>query len=167
MFLLFFTLLILVIASYFDLQTRKIPNQLTFPVILVGFGYNLALSGLSGLEESFTGLLIGGGLLLIPFILGGMGAGDVKLMAAVGALNGFHITLYAVLYSAVAGGVIALGYSMIKRKASIVLLNTFFALPFMMGTKAGNLNLNKVNSGIRFPYAVAILTGTITAFLLR
>lgn len=104
------------LAVYFDLARRKIPNFLTFPAMLLGLLYHALSGGWGGLWSALLGLLAGTGLLLIPFILGGMGAGDVKFLAAVGALQGPGFVLGAVLLAALIGGAVALVYLLLQRR---------------------------------------------------
>ncbi len=101
-------LLIAVWISWGDLKTRRIPNYLTFSAALAGLACNLALSGWHGLVDGFLGLLLGFGFLILPYILGGMGAGDVKALAALGAWLGPTGTLYLFCYMGVAGGLMSL-----------------------------------------------------------
>ena len=106
---LIFPLLIAVWISWSDLRTRKIPNYLTLGAALAGLLYNLAVSGLSGLTSGILGLFLGFGFLILPYILGGMGAGDVKALAALGAWLGPFGTVCLFCYMAIAGGVMSLG----------------------------------------------------------
>jgi len=78
----------MVTAVFTDLRAQKIPNILTFPLMLYGLAYHAITSGFSGLSFSFFGILAGIGIFIIPYILGGMGAGDAKLMGGAGALIG-------------------------------------------------------------------------------
>jgi prepilin peptidase CpaA len=100
--------LALVAASLTDVAHRKIPNVITYPLALFGLIYNIAMAGVSGLLFSFSGILVGGGILLLFYALGGMGAGDVKLLAAVGSILGPLGAFHAFLYAALAGGLYAL-----------------------------------------------------------
>jgi prepilin peptidase CpaA len=100
--------LALVAASLTDVAHRTIPNVITYPLALFGLIYHIVLAGMSGLLFSISGLLVGGGLLLLFYALGGMGAGDVKLMAAVGSILGPLGVFHAFLYSALVGGLYAL-----------------------------------------------------------
>ncbi|HTZ41536.1 MAG TPA: A24 family peptidase [Syntrophales bacterium] len=100
--------LALVAASLTDVAHQKIPNVITYPLALFGLIYNIALTGMSGLLFSFSGILVGGGILLLFYALGGMGAGDVKLLAAVGSILGPLGVFHAFLYTALAGGLYAL-----------------------------------------------------------
>ncbi|HPZ64409.1 MAG TPA: prepilin peptidase, partial [Bacillota bacterium] len=81
-------ILLLMGAVYFDLTRRRIPNYLTIPAMVWGLLSYAVDSGWTGLWESLLGLLAGIGIFVIPFLLGGMGGGDVKLMGAIGALTG-------------------------------------------------------------------------------
>jgi prepilin peptidase CpaA len=106
-----YVLIALIGASlYFDLSKNKIPNFLTFPAIIYGIISYMVIEGLSGLWFSLLGLLVGLAIFFIPFAMGGMGGGDVKLLGAVGALQGWQFVLSAAIYGAIAGGVIAIIY---------------------------------------------------------
>jgi len=95
-------------AAFIDFRTRRIPNWLTLSAVLLGLVLQTVLHGVPGLKAGGLGLLVGAGLFFVPFALGGMGPGDVKLMAAVGAFLGPLGALWAVLMTGVAGGVLAL-----------------------------------------------------------
>lgn len=102
-------------AATTDLRERRIPNLLVFPVMLIALLGHLFHNGLDGLL--FFGLGWGAGLLvfLLPFALGAMGAGDVKLMAAIGALMGWRFILVTALYASVAGFFVAIVILAFKR----------------------------------------------------
>lgn len=97
-----------VIAGYTDLKSQRIRNWLTFPLILGGIAAHFIHSGLDGLLFSAGGFGVGLGLMLVPFFIGVMGAGDVKLMAGAGAWLGATTTLTAFLFTCIAGGVYSL-----------------------------------------------------------
>src|SRR6476469_3885959 len=106
---------VLIVAAVIDGFELKVPNWVTFPFIISGWVYSTAVFGWEGLGWSLVGMLIGLGLLLPLYAIGGMGAGAVKLLAGVGAWVGSLVTLYAFCLSAVAGGLIALCMVMYRR----------------------------------------------------
>ena len=91
------------------------------------------------------GLLVGFGLFFLPFVLGGLGGGDVKLVMAVGAIAGPEYTLYAAAYCALAGGVIALALLLIRSGTA-----------YLSGRR---------QEQVGFPYAIAIAVGAMAAIL--
>jgi prepilin peptidase CpaA len=95
------------IAAATDVWSFKVYNALTLPVMLSGLVYHGVIGGWSGLGHSVLGLAFGFTLLLLFYAMGGMGAGDVKLMAAIGAWLGMPLTFYVFIASALAGGVYA------------------------------------------------------------
>lgn len=98
---------LLVLAVTGDLRERRIPNGLSLGGIVVGVTLHTALRGSDGASTALLGSLAGG-LLLFPFyLLRGMAAGDVKLMAAVGAHLGPPLVVIAVLATLIAGGALA------------------------------------------------------------
>src|SRR5262249_40858877 len=94
-------------ASVTDVRSFRIPNYLTLPLLATGLLYH-ASSGMAPLISAAFGALFGGFILLLPFCLGGMGAGDVKLLAGVGAWLGLPDTVYVFIGAALCGGVYAL-----------------------------------------------------------
>ena len=102
-----FVTVVLIVAAIIDGAILKVPNWLTFPFILSGWLYGLCSGGLSGLGYSLLGTFVGMMLLLVLRNMGGMGAGDVKLLAGVGAWLGTVITLYAFAATAIVGAVMA------------------------------------------------------------
>jgi prepilin peptidase CpaA len=99
---------ILAVALVTDLQNRKIYNWLTFPAMLTGLVLNTAFGGLHGLQSSLIGLLVASLVFLAGFLMNAMGAGDVKLMAAVGAWLGWPYAFSSVVYVTLFGGIIAI-----------------------------------------------------------
>ena len=162
------TLLSLSSATVWDLKTNKIPNAITLTSVLIGILVNSYLGGLVGLGHSLAGTFVGIFLLIIPFALGGIGAGDVKLLAAVGALNGAQFVLFTFLYGAIAGGLIALGIVIVRGQLYSILLNIAWTLRnFSVNIfKAGAQRQPSPSSGIRFPYGIAILIGTLATYLM-
>jgi prepilin peptidase CpaA len=100
--ILFFAIAVSVVE---DLRRQKIPNLVTYPTMFLAIAYHSTLSGLSGFLFSAGGLFLGIGLFIVPYMLGGMGAGDVKLVGATGALFGPKGILIASIMVILAGGV--------------------------------------------------------------
>ena len=98
----------MVTAATIDLRTQKIPNIITYPSMLIALTYATIINGTEGLLFSAGGIAIGTALLIIPYLMGGMGAGDAKLMGAIGGFIGAQAVFYAFLIIAAVGGVYAL-----------------------------------------------------------
>jgi prepilin peptidase CpaA len=102
-----FLLLVLLVAAVSDVRIQKIPNWLTFSTVAVGLVYHTGVNGIAGFFFSLQGLILGLGLLLGFYLAAGMGAGDVKLMGAVGGLLGPKGVFWAFIYTAFLGGMTA------------------------------------------------------------
>ena len=98
----------LAIASVLDCRLKKIPNVMILAMALTGLGFNVITGGPHGLFQSILGFMLGLILMFLPFCLGGMGGGDVKLMAAIGAFVGPSTLLYVFLASALFGALLSL-----------------------------------------------------------
>ena len=105
---LFFLAPILLIGAVMDILSKKIPNWLTFPVAAAAIVYHTSMNGFSGFLFSLGGVAVGIGLLLPFFLLGGMGAGDAKMLAGVGGLLGPQGVFTAFLFTSLVGGIYAL-----------------------------------------------------------
>lgn len=95
-------------AAAWDIRFRRIPNRLTGTAVASGVLFHLKMSGFEGLGWSVLGCGTGLAVLLVPYCLRAMGAGDVKLMMALGAWIGAAAVMYAFVYTAVWGGVLGL-----------------------------------------------------------
>jgi prepilin peptidase CpaA len=157
------------IAAWWDLRTRKIPNLLTYPMMLFGLTYHGLTADLAGLGFSAAGLLAGTAVFLVPYMMGGMGAGDAKLMGAVGALLGTTGVVVAAVISVLIGLVYAVvllvthrayGAAFIKRSWST--LKTFLFTRQWIYIPPGKEEKQPVLS-----YAVPIAVGTLFTVFLR
>ena len=161
-------------ALVFDLTRNRIPNFLTFPAIVWGLAFYSATYGLSGLWFSILGMFVGLAIFFIPFAMGGMGGGDVKLLAAVGALQGWQFVLAVGILTAAAGGFMALGYliftgrllRVLKKMAGFVLTPFFSFLYFRTNLEFFNRasvffasHSAEANKPVRMPYGAAIAAG--------
>jgi prepilin peptidase CpaA len=101
--------LLSIVMAVGDWRTRRIPNYLTLGGAVAGIVFQTAVLGWTGLVQALLGVFLGLGLLLLPYILGGMGAGDVKALAALGAWLGPKGCFSVFCYMGLAGGLMALG----------------------------------------------------------
>lgn len=146
-----------------DVYLRRIPNCLTLPAVAIGVCLALLGSGWKGFFLSILGVAVGFGLLFLPHFLGAMGAGDVKLMTALGALVGFPAIIQVFLYTAIAGGILALTTVLRKRAAKKTLVNTLTLLPnWRVGRLRGKESAAGAPESVGLiPYGVAIGLGTL------
>lgn len=163
-----FTILlaVLTIAVLYDLRFRRIPNWLTFPAMIAGVAYNTYLGGIPGLLLSLGGLLVGFGVFIAFYMFGGMGAGDVKLMAAIGSLLGPKDVLYAALYTAVAGGVYAI-LLMVARRTNREALSRYglMAKSLLCTGHCAYIPQGENEKTTPLCYGVAIAVGTLIVLL--
>jgi len=103
-----FLLTVLILSAIIDYRIQKIPNIITFPTILIFIAYHTASNGFDGFIFSLLGLTVGMAVFILPYMMGGMGAGDAKLMGAAGAMLGWKGALTSFVYVALVGGVYAL-----------------------------------------------------------
>ncbi len=153
------------IATGTDARSRRIPNLLTLPALLVGLAAHAIAGGASGLGLACLGAVVAGGILLPGWVMGWMGAGDVKLMAAVGAWLAWPAGLFAALAALIAGGVIALVVAARHRALGRSLAGAAWlgAWALLQPGRKGPAPA----SGLRFPFAAAILAGSLISLWLR
>jgi prepilin peptidase CpaA len=151
-----------VASTAIDLRSRRIPNALTFGIAAFGFG--MAGTGASDLSfwGAAGGCALGLALMLPGHVLGGTGAGDVKLVAALGAVLGPGRILATFLYSAIAGGVLALGYAWARRRLGQTVHG---ASRIAAGDAGARARVSAAGANNRFPYAPAIAAGSLLAVL--
>lgn len=111
------------IGSIHDVRTRRIPNRFTGIAVAAGLLMHGIAGSWSGLEESALAALIAGGIFLLFCLSGGMGAGDVKLMAAVGSIAGLAPLRLLIISTAVFGGILALGVAIYHGRLRETLAN--------------------------------------------
>ena len=148
-------------ATVIDLRTRRIPNELT--AAMTGLGIALAATGVSGLSVggSFLGYALGLVLMLPGYRLGATGAGDVKLLAAVGAIVGPALVVTAFFCTALAGGVIAVVVAVRRRRLAATLTGT----GRLIGAN-GRRQIETATASSRFAYGPAIAVGSVIATLI-
>ena len=152
---------ILAFACYGEIRERRIPNWLTLGAIALGVGAAVIEGGVEGLKDSALGLAIAGGLFLPFCLLGVVGGGDMKLMAAVGAIVGWPMVLRVVCNTCIAGGAIAVAIMAWNGVLLTTLANVFKIMEGMPRKQQGLRNPPMV------PYALAITAGTLVAVFVQ
>jgi prepilin peptidase CpaA len=155
------------IGGITDVTTRRIPNRLTYIAMMIAIAGRFALQGWHGLGSALLGGLVGGGAFLIFFLLHAMGAGDVKLITAVGCFVGPGSAIEIVLASAIAGGIFAIIFALWQGRLRTVLLNCLDLVKFHAAAGAEvhpSLNLSNPQAA-RLPYGVAIAAGVMYSVL--
>ncbi len=109
---------ILIVAAYIDGKELRVPNWITYPMVFSGIIYNAVQFGWGGLGWGILGMFVGLFCLLPLYAVGGMGAGDVKLMAGIGAWLGWQITFYSFVATVIVGAAMAI--AMVWYKKSFV-----------------------------------------------
>jgi prepilin peptidase CpaA len=144
-----------------DLKTRRIPNYLTLATALGGLTCSFMGHGLQGLADGFCGMALGFCLLILPYLWGGMGAGDVKALAALGTWLGFWGTMFLFCYMAFAGGIMALAVLWWNRQLWTKLRQGWMILlNWILCRSYGKLSAPVIQTKIPgIPYGVAIAMG--------
>ena len=152
----------ILIASIYDATTKKIPNWISLTIIVSGLSWNTFSAEGLGLKDSGSGLIVGLLLMLPGYVFGSMGAGDTKLMAAIGSVVGFDKVLDVVFYSYMVMFVMAILFIIIKGDLFKLLLR-YKALIY--GLFSGILSYQKPDNseaaGQRLPLAPAIALATL------
>jgi prepilin peptidase CpaA len=161
-------LLSLLIISAFIIDARRsiIPNYITVSGAVAGLALHIFSQGWSGFVFSFLGLLTGLFIMLLLYAFGALGAGDVKLFAAVGSITGFSFVINSMMYSILFAGVIGFVFLLVKKSMlrtgrrmmyGIVSLFAFKQLSVLSALKQGE--------HMKFPFMYAVAPGVVTAWL--
>ena len=142
-----------VVALVTDVRTRRIPNWLTASTLLIGVVANTYLRGVEGTLASVEGVALGLAILLPFYIFRTMGAGDVKLLAAFGAVLGPQMLISVAVYASIVGGIQSL--IILRRLGRVgVTLHQLFVMRVLPSA-----------SGAKAPYAVALTSGLFVALV--
>lgn len=155
-------------GATFDLKSRRIPNFITGPALLLGLGLHVCLDGWRGLLSALGACMICGAIFLMFYLAGGMGAGDVKLMAAAGCVAGLPNAASLLALTAIAGGVMAVALALARGRMKETLSNVL-ALTKHHGESGltPHPEINVLNSStLRLPYGLAIAAGCSITFYL-
>src|SRR5688572_29530937 len=158
-------LIVAMVACITDLRSRRIPNVLTFGAAAAGIVFHAVVPGGESVTSAVLGWLVGVAVFFIPFALGGMGGGDVKLLGALGAWLGVSEIVWLALYTGVAGGVMAIIVSLAtgylrKALSNMMLLLTHWRVAGLRALPEITLEGSK---GPRLAYAIPIFAGTVVA----
>jgi prepilin peptidase CpaA len=152
--------------AWSDIRTQRIPNYLTLGCLVAGLGYQLGFHGFSGLLDGFLGIGLGFGLLICFYARGGMGAGDVKALAALGAWLGLWQTLFLFVYMALSGLLLIIvvlwqrGLLLGKiRQIPVYLLNLILLRPYGRKSHSAEPESPQPFKSAEIPYAVALAMG--------
>lgn len=149
-------------GAVFDVRSRRIPNLLTLSAIPAGLLLHWGLGGWRQLGSSLVAGLICGGIFLVFYLAGGMGAGDVKLITAAGCLAGLSGAGWLLILTALAGGVMAIALALYRRRLKETLVNMTALLlhhRFAGLTPHPELNIDN-RQALSLPYALAIAVGS-------
>jgi prepilin peptidase CpaA len=139
--------LLLAVALFYDLKWRRVPNWLVLISLVLGLALGVISNSADGAWFSFLGMLVALAFFLPPYLFGWLGAGDVKLFCALGALLGPWGTVLASLYTALAGGVVVICWAIYQIK--VVDVQT--------------CNIANIMAIKNCPYVLAIFVGTLAA----
>jgi prepilin peptidase CpaA len=156
---------LVITAAVWDWQTRRIPNWLVLLALVIALPLQVYVRGvIDGNQDWLLGCLAGGGMFLPGYLTRTVGAGDVKLMAAVGAFCGAMHAMEIALIASVIGGAWALVWLLRRRQLAAGIVNTMS----MLANTAGGIRAgvqhgesNRAMSVGRLPFGVAIAISTV------
>ncbi|MHA7679437.1 A24 family peptidase [Cupriavidus sp. PET2-C1] len=152
-------------AAVCDIRSRRVPNWLVGSGLAIALGVQWVVCGpAAGSWAWLSGMATGLALFIGVYLLGGMGAGDVKLMGAIGAFTGPLGAAHVAVISCLAGGVLALSMMLLKKESrqTLASLSTLLlSLPFGARAMPSVNDEQRTSRSIKLPFAVAIAAGTL------
>ncbi|MCR4437124.1 MAG: A24 family peptidase [Clostridiales bacterium] len=160
-------ILLLAAAAKSDCKTYKIKNSITLSFMLVGAATNIYAYGIEGLKLSLLGWGLPVALLFILYALRMLGAGDIKLFGAIGAIMGYKFAFYSIAYSFVCGGVMGVILLVIRHNAGkrFHSLLTYVKSSFLMLKPMSYSEFGDKTGGDKFHFSFAVLAGTLIHLL--
>lgn len=156
---------LIIVAFIWDVNYHKLPNWLTAIGMVTGLMYHLLTGGINGFLFSGLGLLVSGGIFLLLYMFKAIGAGDVKLFAAIGAIMGIEFTLYLMMYSVVYAGVIGIVILLVVRTPmQRVFIRLYERTMRVLQRNPSQLDAFKQNKRTRFPFMYAVLPAVLTTY---
>jgi|SRR6185369_2453804 len=152
--------------AYMDIRYRRIPNKLVLLTLITGLAINTFFAGWQGLLVSLSGLVLAFFIMLFFHIFGTMGAGDVKLFAAIGSVIGVSQVLPTLVTVALLGGLLAVGKMIYSRRVATTMFGVFhFFYGLLPGQSVPRFDV-PADRSYTLPYAVPICFGSLIAFFL-
>ncbi len=164
----YFLLAVLLAATIYDIRYQKIPNLLTFTSMGVSLSYYFYSNGMSGFLFSLEGIFLGIAVMMLPYVMGGMGAGDAKLMGAVGGVLGPKGVFVAFLFTGLVGGLYAV-ILLIHSGNLVVSLRRYYLIlrTFLVSRKFTYFPPTDEVKKLRLRYGISISLGTVFSIVLR
>lgn len=161
-------ILLLVLSLISDIRTYKIKNIITLPFTVAGLVVNCILYGTNGLKLSVIGWLVAVLMLFMLYALRMLGAGDVKLFGAVGAIMGYAFTVDSILYSFIFGGIIGVFYLIARKNAAkrLKYLLTYLKSCFLSFRLLDYSDFKDKGRGDSFRFSYAALPGTLLQLII-
>jgi prepilin peptidase CpaA len=155
-----------VLITYTDIRYRRIPNKLVLITLIGGLALNTFFEGWEGLLSSLGGMALAFGIMFLLHAFGTMGAGDVKLFAAIGAMIGTSLVPKTFLVVAITGGALAIFKMIHARRTSTTMLGVIqFFYGLLPGQKVPRFEVPN-DPTFTLPYAVPICVGSLVSFFL-
>lgn len=152
--------------TYTDIRYRRIPNRLVLLTLIVGLTLNTIFGGTHGFLLSMGGIALAFGLMLFLHLFGTMGAGDVKLFAAIGAFQGVSLVLPTLLVVTLTGGLLAVFKMVYSRRVGATMFGVFqFFYGLLPGQNVPRFAI-PADRSYTLPYAVPICFGSLVSFFL-
>lgn len=160
--------ILITLALISDIKTYKIKNVIVLSFIIMGLVTNFYLNGITGLISSLWGVIVPVLLLIILYFLRMLGAGDIKLFSAIGAIMGIEFVVYTITYSFVCGGVIALIIMLVRKNAKERLQHLFYYIKncIMTFSLQPYTDFKNKKDGAKFRFAYAIACGVVVCIIL-
>lgn len=158
---------VLIICFLTDLKEQRIYNKVIYPALIAAVILNSISYGFNGFKLTVTGFAVGLAILLVPYFLGGIGAGDVKLLALIGAFKGSIFVMNTAIYMALIGGIIALIIILVHKQTvrffkefTIWIFSNLHGIRFKLETPMSPFLM-------RYPYGTAIAGGALVCLLFK
>lgn len=157
--------LLLVISFITDIKSMKIPNKITVPAMCLGVFIHILLDGYTGFWRALEGGAVGFGIMLILYLCGAVGGGDVKLFGAIGTWVGTYLTLTTMMYSIFVAGLIGIVILLWRREALQRIKRVFVSIFGAIMLKSIVPIQANAKGQLQFPFMLAVLPGAVIAFL--